>query len=113
MTKVEDCTWEVETAASDMSSAESGTRYENARKRLVESIKDLIQAVQDEERSKTCPVCAGLPPVESISELIWKCDKCGSELLSIFYQRLSPVLFPFPLRDLPAGGEVPKEEVKE
>ena len=24
---------------------------------------------------------------------------------------LSPVLFPFPLRDLPAGGEVPKEEV--
>ena len=76
-------------------------------------VDDLIQAVRDEERSKTCPVCAGLPPVGSISELIWKCDKCGSELLSIFYQRLSPVLFPFPLRDLPAGGEVPKEEVKE
>ena len=75
-------------------------------------IDKLIQAVRDEERSKTCPVCAGLPPVGSISELIWKCDKCGSELLSIFYQRLSPVLFPFPLRDLPAG-EVPKEEVKE
>ena len=52
MTKVEDCTWEVETAASDMSSAESGTRYENARKRLVESIKDLIQAVRDEEFEK-------------------------------------------------------------
>ena len=76
-----------------------------------EPLEELIQAVRDEERSKTCPVCAGLPPVESISELIWKCDKCGSELLSIFYQRLSPVLFPFPLRDLPAGGEVPKEEV--
>jgi len=53
---------------------------------FVDCLIDLIQAVQDEERSKTCPVCTGLPPVGSISELIWKCDKCGSEILSIFYR---------------------------